>query len=299
MLKTINDLYEIAKKRDFKKKLVLAAAQDEHALDAAYQAWKRELIDVILVGNKRLINEIAKKHNYDLSKIEIIDESDVASAVRTAVVLVHNGHADILMKGAVDTASLLRAVLNKEWGLRTGSRLSHFSFFEIPKYHKLLGITDVAMNIAPDLKAKISIVKNAVSYMNEIGIKNPKVAPLCSVEVVNEVMPATIDAAVLSVMAKRGQIKNCIIDGPLAFDNALSKESAKLKGIVSDVAGDADLLLFPNIEAGNVVYKSLSMFGDAKLAAVILGASAPIVLTSRADSEETKLNSIILAAVGN
>ena len=200
------------------------------------------------------------------------------------------------MKGHVGTATLLRSILNDERGLKSGSLLSHFAFFEIPEYHKLIALTDVAMNIAPTLKEKVGIISNAVKYMHKIGYKNPKVAVLGAVELINEKMPATIDAAILSKMAQRKQIPGCIIDGPLAFDIALSKESAEHKGIISDVAGDADLLMLPNIEAGNVLYKSFAFTGG-KLAAVILGASAPIVLTSRSDSEESKLNSIVLAAI--
>ena len=202
------------------------------------------------------------------------------------------------MKGNVSTSVLLKGALNKDWGLGSGKLLSHFSIFEIEAYHKLLAITDVAMNIAPDLSEKVGIINNAVNYMGRIGIKNPKVAIVSAVESVKEAMPSTIDAAILSKMAERGQISNCTIDGPLAMDNAISKESAEHKGIESDVAGDADLLIMPNIEAGNILYKTLGFFTSSKLAAVILGAKAPIVLTSRADSEEAKLYSIYLAALG-
>jgi phosphate butyryltransferase len=200
------------------------------------------------------------------------------------------------MKGNVSTAGLLKGVLNETEGLKTGNLLSHFSIFEIPQYHKLISVTDVAMNIAPTLKEKIGILTNALSYMKRIGYEKPKVAVIGAVETVNEKMPATMEAAVLSKMAQRKQLPPCLVDGPLAFDNAMSKESAEIKGIVSDVAGDADLLLMPDIEAGNVLYKAFGFMGG-KLAALILGASAPIILTSRADSEESKLNSILLAAL--
>ncbi|RLD50267.1 MAG: phosphate butyryltransferase, partial [Bacteroidetes bacterium] len=189
-----------------------------------------------------------------------------------------------------------KAILNDKDGLKDAPLLSHFALFELSNYHKLIGLTDVAMNIAPDLKEKVGIIGNAVTYMHKIGYEKPKVAVIGAVELVNEKMPATIDAAILSKMAQRNQISGCIIDGPLAFDNAMSKKSAEHKGIISNVAGDADLLVMPNIEAGNVLYKSLA-FSGAKLAAVILGALVPVVLTSRSDTEESKLNSIILAAV--
>ncbi len=281
-----------------KKKLVLAVGQDENALEAAYTAHQKGVIELICTGDKEEILKIAQSVNLDFSGIEIIDEKNKSKAVELAVKLISDGKANILMKGNVSTSVLLKGALNKEWGLRSGQLLSHFSIFEIEAYHKLLAITDVAMNIAPDLSEKVGIINNAVNYLARIGIKNPKVAIVSAVESVKEAMPSTIDAAILSKMAERGQIKNCVIDGPLAMDNAISKESAEHKGIDSEVAGDADLLIMPNIEAGNILYKTLGFFTNSKLAAVILGAKAPIVLTSRADSEEAKLYSIYLAALG-
>ncbi len=203
------------------------------------------------------------------------------------------------MKGKTGSATLLRSVLNKEWGLRTGNLLSHFALFEVATYKKVIAVTDVAMNIAPSLHDKIAIVNNSVDCLNRLGYKNPKVAVLGAVEMVNENMKATLDAALLSKMNQRDQIKNCIIDGPLAFDNAVSLESAQLKGIKSEVAGDTDLLLMPDIEVGNVLYKSLVFFANAKVASIILGASVPIVLTSRSDSEQAKYDSILLAAAAS
>lgn len=296
MYTKLDDLLDISKIN--RKRLVIAAGQDENSLEAAYTAHKKGVIELICTGFKAEILKIAKDCDLDFSDIKIIDEADKAKAVEIAIKLINKGEADILMKGNVSTSVLLQGVLNREWGLRSSKLLSHFSIFEIEAYHKLLSITDVAMNIAPDLKEKVGIINNSVEYMEKIGIKNPKVAALSAVESVKEAMPSTMDAAILSKMNERGQIKNCIVDGPLAFDNAISKESAEHKGIVSEVAGDADLLLVPNIEAGNILYKTLGFFTNSKLAAVILGAKAPIVLTSRADSEEAKLYSIYLAAVG-
>jgi phosphate butyryltransferase len=296
MITKIADLYQLVEKQTKPKKIAVAVAQDDHALDAVYKAWKKNIIIPVLVGDKEEILKIAKENNYDLSSVEIIDEKNKKKAVEIAVDLVRTKSADILMKGNVQTADLLRGVLNEEKGLKTPSLLSHFSLFDIPNYHKVVGVTDVAMNIAPTLKEKISIINNGVACMNTLGITKPKVAVLGAVETVSDKMPATEEAAILSKMAQRKQIANCIIDGPLALDNALSKESAHHKGIVSDVAGDADILLCPDIEAGNILYKILGFVG-AELAAVILGAKAPIVLTSRADSESAKLNSILLAAV--
>ncbi len=295
MIQTISDLYKKAKQAD-NKKLVLAGAHDKHALQAVSEAAAQHLITPVLIGIKSEILSISETHKINIDNFEIIDKTDVKDIVKTAVQLVSKGKADILMKGKLATADILRAVLNDEWGLKTGKVLSHFALFELQNYHKLIGLTDVAMNIAPDLKDKTAIINNAVSYMNKIGFKNPKVAVIAAVETVNPKMEASTDAALLTMMNRRNQISNCLIDGPLAFDNAMSKESAKHKGIISEVAGDADLLMMPDIEAGNVLYKSLAFTG-AKLAAVILGAKAPIVLTSRSDSEESKLNSIVLAAV--
>ncbi len=296
---TIQELYSLIAKQTKVKKLSVAVAQDAHALSAVIEAKNKGYIIPYLVGDEAKIKEIALKEQLDLSNTHIINETDEALAVKKAVQLVSSGEADILMKGYVATGTLLRGVLNSEWGLKKAKVLSHIAFYELPNYHKLLALTDVAMNIAPDLNEKIEIINNSVSFMNSIGIEKPKVAILGAVETVSDKMPATIDAAILSKMQERGQIKNCIIDGPLAFDNAVSKESAEHKKIVSQVAGDADLLLFPNIESGNVIYKALAYFAESKSAALILGAKAPIVLTSRSDSEETKLNSIVLAAASH
>ncbi|MDX2413750.1 MAG: bifunctional enoyl-CoA hydratase/phosphate acetyltransferase [Bacteroidales bacterium] len=297
-LKTLADLKKLIKDKPVKR-LILAAAQDSQALGAVLSAGKDRIIEPILIGNKNEIIAIAEKNKFDIKGLRIIDEPDLETSVDIAVKMVNKGEGDILMKGKVGSSILLRSVLNKKWGLRTGNLLSHFALFEVANYHKLIAVTDVAMNITPSLKDKIAIVNNAVSCLNRIGIAKPKVAVLGAVEMVNESMQATLDAALLSKMYQRKQILNCIIDGPLAFDNAVSHESAKLKGIISEVAGETDLLLVPDIEVGNVLYKSMVFFARAKVASVILGASAPIVLTSRSDSEEAKYDSILLAAASS
>jgi phosphate butyryltransferase len=281
------------------KKLVLAAAEDQHSLGAVIKAWKEGIIDPILVGDEAGIHKICETNNYDIAGIRIINEPDTEKSVEAAVKIVHNHEANVLMKGKIGSATLLRCVLNKEWGLRTGNLLSHFALFEVETYQKVIAVTDVAMNIAPSLQDKIAIVNNSVACLNKLGYKMPKVAVLGAVEMVNENMQATLDAALLSKMNQRDQIKNCIIDGPLAFDNAVSLESAQLKGIKSEVAGDTDLLLMPDIEVGNVLYKSLVFFAKAKVASIILGAQVPIVLTSRSDSEQAKFDSILLAAAAS
>src|SRR5450759_2698204 len=298
VLKNLNDLKRIVEGGP-RKKLVLAAAQDQLSLGAVVRAWKDNIIEPILIGDKVGIQNICATNNYDITGLRIIHEPDTEMSVEIAVKMVSSKQADILMKGKVGTATLLKCVLNKEWGLRTGNLLSHFALFEVETYPKVIAVTDVAMNIAPTLQDKIAIVNNSVACLNRLGYKMPKVAVLGAVEMVNENMKATLDAALLSKMNQRNQIKNCIIDGPLAFDNAVSLESAQLKGIKSEVAGDTDLLLMPDIEVGNVLYKSLVFFAQAKVASIILGAMVPIVLTSRSDSEQAKFDSILLAAAAS
>jgi phosphate butyryltransferase len=298
MLKKLSELHEMARSHP-KKRLVLAAAHDKHALEAVVNASQNGIVDAVLVGDEARIHEICQKQEFDISTFQVIDQPDVDKAAAIAVKMVRDKQADILMKGNLGTANLLRAVLNKEYGLRTGELISHLALFEVPSYHKIIGLTDAAMNIAPDLNGKVSLIRSAVGYFNKLGIDKPKVALLSAVETVNPDMKSSVEASMLAKMGDRGQIKNCIIDGPLAFDNAVSKKSAELKGIVSPVAGDADLLVCDDIDAANGLYKAFIYFAGASCAAVILGASAPIVLTSRADSDETKLNSIALAAAVN
>jgi len=294
VLKNLNDLRRIVEGGP-RKKLVLAAAQDQHSLGAVIKAWKENIIDPILIGDKEGIQNICLENNYDITGLPIIHEPNTEMSVEKAVRMTSSRQADILMKGMIGSSTLLKCVLNKEWGLRTGNLLSHFALFEVETYHKVIAVTDVAMNIAPNLQEKIAILNNSVKCLNKLGYRMPKVAVLGAVEMVNENMEATLHAALLSKMNQRDQIKNCIIDGPLAFDNAISLESAKHKGIRSEVAGDTDLLLMPDIEVGNVLYKSLVFFAKAKVASIILGALVPIVLTSRSDSEQAKFDSILLA----
>lgn len=296
MMTRIAELEKMLAGQSRRKKLVLAVAQDSYALDAVSKAFRKGFIDPVLVGNQPMIHQLALEAGINTEGWTVIHEPDIPKAVETAVRLVHDGSADLLMKGGCGTAQLLKGVLNRDWGLRKGELLSHFALFEIPAYHKLLGITDVAINIAPSLEEKVSIIRNAVDFFNRLGILVPKVSLIAAVETVNEQMPATVDAARLVAMNREGLIPNCLIEGPMAFDTAISRESALHKNLVSEVAGDADLLIMPDIEAGNVLYKALAYFANSKVASVILGASAPIVLTSRSDSEESKLNSILLAS---
>lgn len=279
-----------------KKTVAVAVAEDHEVIEAVAKAIKLQLAQFRLYGNQEKIMGMLQEHGLQTSEhVEVIAAMSNAEAAELSVKSVRNGEADVLMKGNIPTANILKAVLNKEWGLRKGSVLSHVAAFEVPNYDRLIFVTDAAMNIALDVTQKAAIIQNTVEVARAIGIDLPKVAPIAAVEVVNPAMQATIDAAMLTQMNRRGQIKDCIVDGPLALDNAVSQIAAEHKGIVSDVAGKADILLVPTIEAGNVLYKSLVYFADAKVGAMIAGAKAPIVLTSRADSAETKVYSLALA----
>ncbi|MCX7903932.1 MAG: phosphate butyryltransferase [Caloramator sp.] len=296
MIKTFDQVLERVKSFPTKR-IAVAVAQDEPVLEAVFEAKKMGIADAILVGDREKILECEKILGIPEDMFDIIDEKDNAKACLLAVELVSSKKAHMLMKGLVDTATFLRAVLDKERGLRTGKVLSHVAVFEVPALNRMLLLTDAAMNIAPDLKAKKEIIENAVVVAKAIGMEMPKVAVVAAVEVVNPDMQPTIDAAVLSKMNDRGQIKGCIIDGPLAIDNALSEEAAKHKGIKSPVAGHADIILVPNIETGNAMYKTLTYTSNAKNGGILSGAAAPVILTSRADSNESKLYSIALASL--
>jgi phosphate butyryltransferase len=296
MIKSFEEVLEKVKNQNIKK-IAVACAQDLHVLEAVKDAKAQGISEAILVGDKSKIEALASQIGMDLSNFELIDETDISKAALKAVELVKEGKADMVMKGLVDTSIFLRAVLNKEVGLRTGKLMSHVAVFKVDKLNRLIFITDAAFNMYPELKDKIDIVKNAVTVAQAVGIEKPRVAPICAVEVVNPSMQATLDASALSKMSDRGQIKGCIIDGPLALDNALSEEAAAHKGIESEVAGKADILLMPNIEAGNIMYKTLTYTADCKNGGLLVGTSAPVILTSRSDSHETKMYSIALAAL--
>lgn len=296
MITNFDQLLDAAKSRE-KMRLAVAAAQDADVLLAVENARNMGLIDGILVGDLDKVKVVAEGCQVDLSNYKMIEAKNVIEAARTAVELVSSGKADFLMKGMIGTADLLRAILDKEIGLRTSNLLSHVMVYSVPAYHKLLFLTDGGMVTYPDVQQKAQIVQNAVKVAKSLGISPIKVAPLCAVEVVNPDMQATVDAAVLAKMNQRGQIKDCIIDGPLALDNAINAEAAKHKGVDSPVAGDADILLVPNIESGNLLGKSLTYFAGAKSAGVIMGAKCPVVLVSRSDTHESKLYSIALGSV--
>lgn len=286
-----------ASRQKQKKKIAVAAAEDEAVLLALKNAVKEDIVEPILVGNQKKIEEYCTKLEFNISPYIIISENNPAESSKIAVRLIRENKAQLLMKGFVSTSALLKAVIDKENGLKKGELLSHVALFESPYYHKMFAVTDAAMNIAPALEEKITIIANACEVFHKMDISNPKVAVICPVETVSPKIESTRDAAILTIMGKRNQIKGCIIDGPLALDNAVSKEAAQHKNIVSDVAGDADILLVNDLDSGNALYKSLLHLGGAKTAAVVVGASVPVVLTSRADTEESKLYSIALATL--
>lgn len=296
MSKNFEDLFKKLKEVG-KKKVSVAVAQDKPVLEALKEASRMGMVDGILVGDEPQIRAISNEIDFDLSDFRIVNEPNVAKAALEAVRLVSAGEADMVMKGLVDTATFLRSVLNKEVGLRTGKLMSHVSVFDIEGYDRLLFLTDAAFNTYPDLKAKVQIINNSVSVAKACGIDIPKVAAVCAVEVVNQDMQATVDAALLAKMSDRGQIKGCLVDGPFALDNAISEEAAEHKGVHGEVAGRADIVLLPNIETANVMYKTLTMLAKTRNGGLLVGTSAPVILTSRSDSFDVKVNSIAVAAL--
>lgn len=296
MSKSFEELISKANQKTLKK-VSVSNAQDEPVLQAVKAAKEQNIATAILVGDEAKIREIAASIDMDLTDFEIINEPDTEAAALKAVELVHNGKADILLKGLLETKTFLKSVLNKEVGLRTGKMLSHVCVFEIEGINRLLFFTDVAFNTYPTLADKVNIINNAVEVAHACGIEYPKVAPLCAVETVNPKMQPTVDADNLTKMYEGGDFKGCQIYGPLSMDLAIDPEAAVHKGVTNPVAGHADILLFPNIDAGNITYKILVRTAKVKIGNVLVGTSAPVVLTSRSDDFQTKLNSIALATV--
>ncbi len=295
-MKTFKELIEKAKSAPTCR-LSVAEAADTTVLEAVESARKEGIIEPILVGNKGDIEAALKKLNIAPKDYTIVEPKGDSTAAKTAVKLITDGEATLLMKGLLPTAEILREVLNKENKLNLGKTLSHVAVFQHPKYDRFIFVTDAGLNIAPDLNQKKDIVQNAIDMAVKLGVENPIAAIVCAVEMVNPAMPATIDAAALVKMNERGAIKNGRVEGPLALDNAVSVEAAEHKGIKSPLAGRADILVAPDIEAGNILYKSLIFFGQAVTAGLIVGAKTPVVLTSRADSAESKLYSIALGVM--
>ncbi len=291
MIKNFDELYRYAKDRG-PKTLVVAAANDETIIESCKDAKENGWINPILVGDKEKITEAGKE--LGVQNMQVIDITPEEKAVEESVKMVNSGEGDILLKGMVSTSVFLREILNKEYGLRTGKILSHIAILDIPAREKLLFITDGGMNIKPDLKTKIDIIKNACVVARSFGITEPKVGLLAAIESVNPDMPETIEAAEISKMAERGQFGECKIDGPLAMDLLLDKDACKKKRVSSPVCGDVDIIIAPEIVSGNAVAKALIYLANAKAAGTIIGTSKPVVMLSRADDKETKMNSIAL-----
>ncbi|ABR47902.1 Phosphate butyryltransferase [Alkaliphilus metalliredigens QYMF] len=297
MITRLDELVKVAQKQATMK-LAVAAAQDEDVLKSVAQAQDLGIIEAILVGDEDKIKEIAQSMNIDLTKFTIIHKPDLMESALEAVELVSSGKADFVMKGILDTAILLKAVLNKEVGLRTESLLSHVMVYETNSYHKLLFLTDGGMNIQPSLEEKKAILANSIIAAKALGILEVKASCLAAKEKVSEKMQATVDGAALKKLAQEGYFgQGVVVEGPIAFDLAVSKEAAEIKGYKSPVIGETDIMLVPTIEVGNGIGKALTYMGNAKSAGVIMGAKAPVVLVSRADSAETKLYSIALGSV--
>ncbi len=294
-MKNLSDIVVLAKKK-VNNIIVVAAAHDMQVLQAIKKAVTEQIIVPILIGNEKFIRKIASDINFDICNIEIINELDSSLSAIKAVAYINERKGNILMKGILPTATLLKAVLDKNIGLLKSNPLSHIALCESKNYHKVFAISDGAMNIAPTLLEKENILNNAVNVLTKLGIHNPKVAIIAPIETVNEKIESTIHAAQLTNRYKQKQITGCIVEGPMALDIAISLSAAEHKGIYSDVAGDADILLVSNLDSGNILYKSLVFLGGALTAAIVTGAKVPIVLTSRADTEHNKFMSIALAA---
>jgi phosphotransacetylase len=297
-MRKLDEVIDAAKAKQ-KKRLVAAFANDAHTIGATSKAIDLGIVDVTLVGDIETIKKTCQQEGIDVNKFELVQEANEMNAAKLAVSLINEGKGSILMKGLCSTDKYMRAILNKENGLMPAGKpvLSHVSVFEVPAYHKLLITSDVAVIPLPDFKQKVAIVNYVINTAHTLGIEMPKVSMIAATEQMLVGMQACIDAALISTMNKRGQIKGAIVDGPLAMDVSIDKESAQIKKVGGEVAGDADCLVWPCIEAGNVFYKTATKFGHAELAAMVVGAKVPCILSSRGDSIQTKTYSIALAAL--
>ena len=279
------------------KKVAVIAAHDPEVLKSIKEAYTIGLADSILYGDEKSIISIAEEVGINLDPHQVIHQPDLEKATRMAVAAIHEGTADIVMKGKVTTQVVLKEVVHRERGLRDGNLLCHIALFEVPGFDHIMILSDAALNINPNLEQKIAMVKNAAEVAHQIGIEHPRVAIISGNEAVNPDMPSSIDAAILSKMAERGQIQGCFVDGPLSLDLAISEEAAIAKGVKGEVAGHADILIMPNIDAANTLYKAVSFLFRAPINGVIVGGKAPIIITSRADLASAKLNSIALCVI--
>ena len=298
MLKDFKAMAELVKANPVTKRLVLACAHDEHSLDAVYEAYKEGIVRPVFVGKEEEIHKICAEQGFDFGDVRIYNEDDDIEAAKTSVRLIREGEGDFLMKGQMQTADLLRQVVNKETGLQCGKIMSHVGLFQVPNYHKVVVLTDGGMLLAPDLEQKVKIINNAVEVLHSLGYEDPKVAVICGAEKLNKKAQESVDAAALKEMNQNGEITGCTIEGPISYDIALNKEIADFKKFESPVAGEADALIMPCMAAGNMLGKAWVLNGDGTgmMAGMIVGAKAPIVLTSRGSSAAEKFYSIVLAA---
>jgi phosphate butyryltransferase len=301
MLKNFKEMAELVKANPVKKRLVLACAHDEHSLDAVYEAYKEGIVTPVFVGKEEEIKRICTEQGFDFGDVKIYNEDDDIEAAKTSVRLIREGEGDFLMKGSMQTADLLRQVVNKETGLQVGKIMSHVGLFQVPGYHKVVVLTDGGMLLAPDLEQKVKIINNAVDVLHSLGYEDPKIAVVCGAEKLNKKAQESVDAAALKEMNVNGEITGCTVEGPISYDIALNKEIADFKKFDSPVAGEADALIVPCMAAGNMVGKAWVISGDGTgmMAGMIVGAKAPIVLTSRGSSAEEKFYSIVLAAAAS
>ena len=295
-IRTFAELLEAAKDKG-PKTIAVAAGHQAEVMLASLDAEVAGLAEVILVGDVPKIKAIAIEQGFDISRMDLVQAEHPRDAAWRVMKLVSEGKADVAMKGKVETSDFLRGALSKELGLRTGRLFTHVAALEIPEFDRLIFISNAGVVVAPDLEQKVEIVQNAIYVAHALGIDRPRVAVLAATEVVNPKIPTTLDAANLSKMADRGQIRGGLVDGPLALDNAISPESARIKGIKSEVAGYADILITPDIEAGNVLAKAITYFAQGKMAGVVVGARCPLILPSRSDTREAKLVSLALGVM--
>ena len=298
MLKDFKEMAELVKANPVKKRIVLCCAHDEHSLDAVYEAFKEGIVDPVFVGKEDEIKKICADEGFDFGDVKIYNEDDVEAA-KTAVRLIREGEGDFLMKGKMQTADLLKQVVNKETGLQCGKIMSHVGLFQVPKYHKVVVLTDGGMILAPTLEQKVKIINNAVEVLHALGYEDPKVAVVCGAEKLNPKAQESADAAALKEMNQNGEITGCTVEGPISYDIALSKEIADFKGFESPVAGEADVLVMPIMAAGNMLGKAWTISGDGMMAGMVVGAKAPIVLTSRGATADEKFYSIVYAAAAS
>ena len=299
MLRNFEELAELVKANPVKKRIVLCCAHDEHSLDAVYEAFREGVVEPVFVGKEDEIKAICAEHGFDFGDVKIYNEDDDVEAAKKAVELIREGKGDFLMKGRMQTADLLRQVVNKETGLQVGKIMSHVGLFKVPNYHKLVVLTDGGMLLAPDLEQKKKIIENAVEVLHALGYEDPKIAVMCGAEVLNKKAQESVDAAALKEMNLNGEITGCTVEGPISYDIALSKEIADFKKFDSPVAGEADAMIMPSMAAGNMVGKSWTVSSDGMMAGIIVGAKVPVVLTSRGSTAEEKFYSIALAAAAS